>query len=276
MKIKIDKEFSSWVRPLNSEEFSQLRSMVMSEGCRDPLVIWAEEGILIDGHNRYKICNDAGLPFSTHEISFADRDSVLEWIFNNSISRRNLQPIDKAQLVEKMKPIFKRLAKARQEASRTKPGEQVGQVVVNLPPPNAGKTRDQLGALVGVSGRTYDALAKVINHGDPEIINAVRDNIIGAQSASGILALPPEEQRNILDNKRIVKKPIPKKKSRKEIKEQREIDKNYSAESRQLFDLAIHQMKRIRDEDIYGIIVLKEMKKWCNEKIKIIKKENKK
>ena len=273
IKFKIDKEFSTWMPPLQPEEFEKLKEGILLEGCRDALVIWAEEGILIDGHNRYRICTENDIPFTTHKMSFDYRDDVFVWIYNNSMSRRNLQPIDKVKMVTKMKPVFERQAKERMEMGRPKASEEPKEIF----PEVIGQTRDQLGALVGVSGKTYSALAKINDYGDPEIIDAVRNKIIGAEAAAGIIDLPKEEQSEILNDKKALKnKIVHKKRTKKEIEEQKDTDKRYSAESRQLFDLALHQMERIRNEDIYGIIVLKEMKQWCIEKIKIIKRGLKK
>ena len=53
----------------------------MRDGIQDPLKIW--NGILIDGHNRYKIAQRHGLTFQTTEMTFASCDDVIEWIIKN-------------------------------------------------------------------------------------------------------------------------------------------------------------------------------------------------
>ena len=60
MEIRIDKEFESLIPPLSKDEFMQLEENILKEGIRDPLVVWDGPegyGILLDGHNRYKIAN---------------------------------------------------------------------------------------------------------------------------------------------------------------------------------------------------------------------------
>lgn len=271
MNIKIDNEFSSFIPAMQPEEFENLKSSILLEGCRESLVVWEEEDLLIDGHNRYRICGEAEIPFKVHKMSFDGRDDVLMWIYNNQISRRNLQPIDKVKMVEKMKPIFERRAKERQGA-----GSNFAHVKEIIPEHDKGQTRDQLGAQIGVSGKTFSALAKINEHGDVTIIDAVRKKIIGVTEAASILNVSREEQIEIINKKKAKKNKQPKKRrTKKEIEEQKDIDKRYSAESRQLFDLALHQMKRIRNEDVYGIVVLNEMKNWCNNKIKTIERSTK-
>jgi len=92
VEIRIDEEFSRWMDPLQPEEYDQLKQNIISDGCRDPLVIWAEHGILVDGHNRYRICLENQIPFTTFKKSFEDRESVLDWIDCAQAGRRNLSP----------------------------------------------------------------------------------------------------------------------------------------------------------------------------------------
>ena len=62
--IVIDAEFKSLIPPLSSEERSQLEENLLKEGCRDPLVVWRENNILLDGHNRFEICTHHNIHFS--------------------------------------------------------------------------------------------------------------------------------------------------------------------------------------------------------------------
>ena len=89
-ELAIDNEFRDLVTPLTREEYSQLETNILAEGCRHPLVVWA--GVIIDGHNRYRICKEHGLPFEVEEIDFADRRQAINWIIDNQLGRRNLAP----------------------------------------------------------------------------------------------------------------------------------------------------------------------------------------
>ncbi len=86
----IDTEFQSLIPPLTPLEREGLEISIVSSGCREPLIIWAEENILIDGHNRYAICIDRGIEYQTRTISLPDRGAATEWIISNQLSRRNL------------------------------------------------------------------------------------------------------------------------------------------------------------------------------------------
>jgi len=94
-KIIVSNKLREFIIPLSKEEFIQLEKNIIKEGCRDPLVIWnrnKKPPILVDGHNRYKICLKHGIPFGVKEIGFKDLTEVQLWMLNNQMGRRNLTP----------------------------------------------------------------------------------------------------------------------------------------------------------------------------------------
>ena len=90
MRYVIDPEFKTLVRRLTEAEYSALEASIVAEGCRDALVIWRGYGIIVDGHNRYDICQKHGIAFRVEERDFPDRQAVKVWILKNALARRNL------------------------------------------------------------------------------------------------------------------------------------------------------------------------------------------
>ena len=94
-RIVVLRELKDFVVPLGKEEFEQLKQNLAAEGCRDPLTTWAKangEFVLVDGHNRYKICQELGIPFEVKTLKFENIDQVKFWMINNQLGRRNLNP----------------------------------------------------------------------------------------------------------------------------------------------------------------------------------------
>ncbi len=60
-KPKVDARFQSLFPPLSPHELARLRQSLVEEGCREPLYVWDECNILLDGHNRLEICEDKGI-----------------------------------------------------------------------------------------------------------------------------------------------------------------------------------------------------------------------
>ena len=115
-KIKIDKEFESLLTPLTTEEYKKLEENICSNELREPLVVWKEKGILVDGHNRLKICKENGKDYFAIEKSFANREEVKLWIWDNQESRRNMSPFRRVEVVLQLKDIIAEQAKKKQRA----------------------------------------------------------------------------------------------------------------------------------------------------------------
>ncbi len=62
--------------------------------CLDPLIVWADgpRRILLDGHNRLKICRRHSLAYNVEAIDLQDREAALQWILEHQLGRRNLTP----------------------------------------------------------------------------------------------------------------------------------------------------------------------------------------
>jgi len=88
----VDPEFSKLIPPLTPEEISLLANSLLEDGCRDPLVVWDEKCILLDGHNRLRLCQKHGIEYQVARLSFSDRAAAETWIIRNQLGRRNLSP----------------------------------------------------------------------------------------------------------------------------------------------------------------------------------------
>ncbi len=147
--IVIDPEFKNRIRRLDDDEYAQLEANILADGCREPLVVWRGKNILVDGHNRYEICNRHGLPFEVIEKEFDCREAVLVWIIENQLGRRNLPEPERIKYALELKPAIAALAEARMKAGTKQ------DPVSNL---TQGKTRDALADKAGVSiGKFYYA-----------------------------------------------------------------------------------------------------------------------
>lgn len=86
--MRIDNEFKNLIPALTDEEYKGLEQSILSEGCRDALVLWGD--ILVDGHNRYEICTKHGIEYKTVQKEFGSRDDVKLWMIGNQLARRNI------------------------------------------------------------------------------------------------------------------------------------------------------------------------------------------
>lgn len=94
MNISIKPHYQSILLPLSKEAKAGLESSLIDDGCREPLVLWND--VLIDGHNRFDICQRRGIKFKTVSKEFADEAQVKDWILSNQMNRRNMTPAEAA------------------------------------------------------------------------------------------------------------------------------------------------------------------------------------
>ena len=120
--IIVDPEFRQLIPPLTPDERAQLEANLLADGCRDALVVWAGENILLDGHNRLDICQAHGIEFDVYELELADRDAAKNWIDTNQLGRRNLTP-DFISLLRGR--IYERTKQAHGGAREAKPQNEV-------------------------------------------------------------------------------------------------------------------------------------------------------
>ena len=146
-EIAIDHEFEKLIPPPTEPEFAGLETAILRDGCTDPLIVWKDHGILVDGHNRKKICDQYGLEYKTSELAFDSREDVKRWIIERQFGRRNLTPFQRAELALLLKPMLAEEARKRMFAGKADPVQNSAQ----------GKTREQLAERAGVS---HDTITK--------------------------------------------------------------------------------------------------------------------
>jgi hypothetical protein len=159
MNIKIDSEFQNLIPAITTEEAEELEKSILEEGCRDALIIW-DDGTLLDGHNRFAICQRHDLKYKTITKSFESRDSAKEWIIRNQLGRRNLSTMDRANLAMLLKPLIEEKAKEK-EITHTNQGYQKS----GNPPIHTDK---ELAKIAGVSHDTIHKAKVINNEASPE------------------------------------------------------------------------------------------------------------
>ena len=90
MPLTMHPDLKSLIAPLSPEEYAQLEANLLKAGCRDALIVWQEEQILLDGHHRYAICERHTLPYTIQEITLPSLDAARLWMIQNQLGRRNL------------------------------------------------------------------------------------------------------------------------------------------------------------------------------------------
>lgn len=104
-RLKIDPEFRDKIPAMPQEDFDGLRADIIRDGyVRDPLVVWKEENILLDGHHRWRVIQEnqelLGDKFKLDYKSFPDRWAAIAWICANQLHKHNMTELQRMKLIQ--------------------------------------------------------------------------------------------------------------------------------------------------------------------------------
>ena len=71
-------EMEQLLPPLSGEQLSSLESDILENGCYAPIIV-NENMVIIDGHNRFRICEKHGRSYKILVFSFADLLKAKQW-----------------------------------------------------------------------------------------------------------------------------------------------------------------------------------------------------
>jgi hypothetical protein len=189
MNITINEDLRAYIDPLTEDEVAALERSLLSEGCRDALVLWGD--ILVDGHNRYGICRKHGIPFNTiQNKTFQSMDDVQLWMIDNHLGRRSVSDFQRGVLALRKKEIVsKRLAQAAQPTAESAATDSPAQ-------PDAGPpwTREAVARAARVSSATIGQIEKIRKTAAPELVGALKSGVISINAAAAVASLPTEKQ----------------------------------------------------------------------------------
>lgn len=90
MKLKINPVFRDLLPAKTPEEYAALEAALLSEGCLNPIIYWAETGFILEGHTRFDIVQKHDLNYMTKRLSFEHEEQAIQWIVDHQLTRRNL------------------------------------------------------------------------------------------------------------------------------------------------------------------------------------------
>jgi hypothetical protein len=193
MDVVVNEELKAYIDPLTAEEHEALERSLLAEGCRDALVLWGN--VLVDGHNRYAICQKHGLPFNTvQNTRFQSVEDVHLWMIEQHLGRRSVSDFQRGVLALRKREIVaaRRAAAKAQAVSSAAPVE---------PPPDALPskqdaldTREALARAARLSSSQVVQIEKIQKQATPEVVAAVKSGLLSLNAAAAVASLPAQEQ----------------------------------------------------------------------------------
>ena len=190
-------EMEQLLPPLSGEQFSALESDILENGCY-ALIIINEDMIVVDGHNRFRICEKHDLPYRMLVFSFADLLEAKQWALDTQKGRRNLDKWELGKIALKLKPEIEAKAKEKQReyhGNQYESGLLTTLSEVQAPPMT---TRKELADTVGIGEITMGKVMQIDEHA-PAVVKEALDNgelsiNQGYNITRQVRELPEEEQ----------------------------------------------------------------------------------
>jgi hypothetical protein len=181
MEIKIDKEFADLIPPLSAEERQQLEQNLISYGgARDWLTVWDNDGelTLLDGHNRFEICNRLGLKYEILKLTFDSKDAAKVWMIDNQKGRRNLTDGWKFELAQTRKALLAEKGRENKGANQHTPERVLSKV-----DKTQHNTQQELAKELGWSTGKVAMADKVWKEAEPEVKEKVKAGEVSINEA---------------------------------------------------------------------------------------------
>ncbi len=224
-ELKIDEEFEVVIPPLDEEEFKNLKKNILSDGeIYYPIITW--NGILIDGHYRYKVLKEnPDIKFRISEKEFENRYDAMAWICQNQLGRRNLSNVQKIALMGKR---YK--AEKQSHGSQKRFAKKSSPSVQNEHLEETEKTAEKIAKEMNVSPMTVRRAEKFVDGMDaaeevsPGITRAIiSGEIKPTQKDVMAIAIAPAERRKELaqqlrENKKLSQDEKPKQQKTRDLR----------------------------------------------------------
>lgn len=175
--LNIDPELRDLIPPLTEEEYKMLEDSIVRDGCDTPLIVWAET--IVDGHNRYEICQKHGVPFTYEEREFTDKDAAKFWMLEHQLARRNLNAYQRSTMALQFEPLIRKRAAANQATKTDKSSDELSANLQKAPV----HTAEELGKIAGVSPRTIAKVKELDKKADDETKQKLRAGKVSIHSA---------------------------------------------------------------------------------------------
>ncbi|GAA6456694.1 hypothetical protein [Flavonifractor plautii] len=183
--------------PLSGEQLAALEKDILQNGCYAPIIV-NEDLVVVDGHNRQRICTQHHLPYKMAVFAFDDLLEAKQWALDTQKGRRNLDKWELGKIALKLRPEIEARAKANQQAyhgNQYESGPSATLPEVHSAPVD---TRKELAASVGLGERTMGKVMQIDEHAPAAVKEALDKKELsvnqGYQITRQVQDLPEDEQ----------------------------------------------------------------------------------
>jgi hypothetical protein len=200
MHITVNPDLKAYIDPLTPDEYDALERSILSEGCRDALVVWGD--VLVDGHNRFGICQKHGLAFQTvQNTHFQTMEDVHLWMIDQHLGRRSVSDFQRGVLALRKREILSgrrsRFLASTPSPDDLPPDEALPRPALDAPAAPLARplhSREDIAKAARLSSSQVVQIEKIQKQAAPELVDALKAGAISLNAAAAVASLPAEEQ----------------------------------------------------------------------------------
>jgi hypothetical protein len=120
MRITINPEYDRQVPKLSDQEYNSLMQSIKEYGQLSPILV-NQDSIVLDGHHRFRICQELGIEPQYKVMPFKDKIEERVFVSKSNLEGkgRHLNKFRRTELALKSKPDLKEIAKRRMLVGKT-------------------------------------------------------------------------------------------------------------------------------------------------------------
>jgi ParB-like chromosome segregation protein Spo0J len=173
-QLVINEKYKDLVPPLTTEEYNELKQSIKEKGLWVPIII-NSQNVVLDGHHRFKICEELGIEARTLTRDFETDNHEALFVIDANLKRRHLNDFQKTELALKAKPILEEIAKINSSHRPSSKYLELGGKGVS----------QEIGKRSGVSHETVRKVEAVLESGDKDLIDKSRQGRLTINKAFG-------------------------------------------------------------------------------------------
>ncbi len=172
---------------IEGADFEALVADIRAKGLRSKIVLY--EGMILDGRNRFRACEAAGVPADFEAYRGTD---PLGFVLSLNLSRRHLNETQRALVAAKLETLSHGGARSAPPADAAGKPHQDANLHLEI-------SRAKAAELLHVSPRSVASAKEILSRGDAALVNVAMQGKIAVSAAAAALAAPVEVQRAIAD-----------------------------------------------------------------------------
>jgi DNA modification methylase len=178
-ELKIDKEYEKVVQSLADDEYTSLKKSIKNNGQQIPILV-NPDGVILDGHHRFKICNELGIT-PKHEVRmFKNKLYEKLFVIDLNLQRRHLNTFQRTELQLLREPILKQIAEENRiynlKQNQVRQNSSVKYFTL-------GRVNEKIGKQSITSHVTVGKVKTIIEKGPEDLIHNVRRGKISIDKA---------------------------------------------------------------------------------------------